>query len=102
MEDVVVEVRNLKKLSSAPMALWSKLSTMFRFQFDLVSALCFSAQVVVEKLRSFVRSPDSRSRRMERFPLHGERMFSGKKKLEVAPQDRALSMIFQSYALWPQ
>lgn len=33
--------------------------------------------------------------------IHGERMFDGSAGIEVPPQGRHLSMIFQSYALWP-
>ena len=33
--------------------------------------------------------------------IHGDRMFDSSEGLEVPPQGRHLSMIFQSYALWP-
>jgi iron(III) transport system ATP-binding protein len=36
-----------------------------------------------------------------RIEIHGEPMYDSERKIEVPPQGRHLSMIFQSYALWP-
>ena len=101
MEDVVVEVRNLQKT-------FKRADGTLVKAVDDVSISVRSGECIVllgpsgcgktTLLRSIagLEKPEDGE-----ILLHGERMFSGKKKLEVAPQDRALSMIFQSYALWP-
>jgi iron(III) transport system ATP-binding protein len=36
-----------------------------------------------------------------RIEIHGQAVFDDERGIDVAPERRALSMIFQSYALWP-
>ena len=101
MEDFVVEVRNLKKTfkraDGTPVNAVDDVSISVR-SGECIVLLGPSGCGKTTLLRSIagLEKPEDGE-----ILINGEAMFSGAEKLEVQPQDRALSMIFQSYALWP-
>jgi len=101
VEDVVVEVRNLqktfKRADGTPVKAVDDVSLSVR-SGECIVLLGPSGCGKTTLLRSIagLEKPEGGEIR-----INGEAMFSGKENLEVPPQNRALSMIFQSYALWP-
>ena len=101
MEDFVVEVRNLqktfKRADGTPVKAVDDVSISVH-PGECIVLLGPSGCGKTTLLRSIagLEKPEDGE-----ILINGETMFSGAKKLEIQPQDRALSMIFQSYALWP-
>jgi len=99
--DVVVEVRNLQKT-------FKRADGTLVKAIDDVSLSVRSGECIVllgpsgcgktTLLRSIagLEKPEDGE-----ILINSETMFSGDQRIEIPPQNRALSMIFQSYALWP-
>ena len=101
MEDIVVEVRNLQKTFKR--ADGTQVKAVDDVSLSVGSGECIvllgpSGCGKTTLLRSIagLEKPEDGE-----ILINGETMFSGNRNLEVPPQNRALSMIFQSYALWP-
>jgi len=101
VEDIVVEVRNLqkafKRADGTPVKAIDDVSLSVR-SGECIVLLGPSGCGKTTLLRSIagLEKPDAGE-----ILIGGETMFSGAQRLEVPAQNRDLSMIFQSYALWP-
>ncbi len=99
--DTVVTVRNLKKTfhraDGTPVTAVDNVSLdVGGGEFVVLLGPSGCGKTTLLRCIAGLERPDSGE-----IGIHGETMYSSDGEVEVPPQSRGLSMIFQSYALWP-
>ena len=99
--DPLVAVRDLKKTfhreDGTPVTAVDNVSLEVRLgEFVVLLGPSGCGKTTLLRCIAGLERPDSGE-----IHVHGETMYSSDREVEVPPQGRRLSMIFQSYALWP-